>query len=82
MATQTQVVKVCDVYAKTRNVGTYRITIEQLEGETPTKMIDRTADLSDKAFDRLCGFITRGLTPPGAAEAQKDQQPTLPHAGD
>lgn len=68
----TKQVRHCDIYPdKTRGVRTYRVRVEQLDGETWSDVGGpAVVDMSPDALHRLRGFIARGTLRPDVKAAQ------------
>lgn len=74
MATET--VKRCDVF-RVFDAETYEIAILRIVGDKKVPEFSTKADLCERAYDRLHGFLVKGTTPPkprkkGGADAAAD----------
>jgi hypothetical protein len=69
-------VMVCDVYGTTRGVRHVKVIIQ---GGDAVQELEQewVGDLSERAIERLCGFVARGMSKPG--RPAPDEAPVLPY---
>lgn len=73
----------CDVYGTTRNVDRYVVQVHKLlSTDEPFCVMEDKADLSPRAFNRLMGFIHRGISAPGSRTTNEDNDDNNGGEGD
>jgi len=70
----TKPIRVCDVYETSRDVGRYRVTVDELDDDGNVKpdavKYQAELDLCPRARRRLGAFLDKGITPPKGKKAE------------